>query len=222
VTPGTRLCCGRPLYDFGLLDDARALLQRIVHALADDIRSGVPLVGLEPGCLSVFKDELIRQLPGDPVALQLSQQSFLFADFVAHADFDWPRLEAQVVVHGHCHQKSLFGMSGDTALLDRLGVRWTLLDTGCCGMAGSFGFDAGHYTLSTKVAGDRLLPLLREVPADAIVVANGFSCREQIDQLAGRKPLHIAQLAQRALAQSQSSHQHAVRLRSTRVHTGLP
>jgi FAD/FMN-containing dehydrogenase/Fe-S oxidoreductase len=199
ILPRKRLCCGRPLYDYGLLDEARALLESIVHELSDDIQAGVPIVGLEPGCLSVFKDELLKQLPDDAMAKRLSEQTFLFPDFVARADFEWPQFDADVIVHGHCHQKSLFGMKGETALLDKLGVRWKLLDTGCCGMAGSFGFNAEHYELSMKIAEDKLLPLVRSAPNNAIVVTNGFSCREQIQQGAGRQPIHLAQLALRAL-----------------------
>ncbi|MGV2290163.1 FAD-binding and (Fe-S)-binding domain-containing protein [Trinickia sp. YCB016] len=201
VLPRKRLCCGRPLYDYGLLDEARALLESIVHELSDDIQAGVPVVGLEPGCLSVFKDELLKQLPDDEMARRLSEQTFLFSDFVARADFEWPQLDADVVVHGHCHQKSLFGMKGETALLDKLGVRWKLLDTGCCGMAGSFGFNADHYALSMKIAEDKLLPLVRSASAETIVVTNGFSCREQIQQGAGRQPIHVAQLVLQALSQ---------------------
>ncbi|WP_434665389.1 FAD-binding and (Fe-S)-binding domain-containing protein [Paraburkholderia sp. A3BS-1L] len=203
VLPRKRLCCGRPLYDYGLLDEARALLTGIVEELADEIRSGVPVIGLEPGCLSVFKDELLRQLPTNEIARRLSEQSFLFSDFVAKAPFEWPSLDADVMVHGHCHQKSLFGMKGETALLNKLGVRWTLLDTGCCGMAGSFGFNADHYELSMRIGEDKLLPLVRQAPRETLVVTNGFSCREQIAQGAGRHTLHIAELALRSLAGAQ-------------------
>lgn len=197
--PNKRLCCGRPLYDYGMLDEARALLRTAVDELAGEIEAGVPVIGLEPGCLSVFKDELLKQLPDEPLAKRLAAQTFLFSDFLAQVDFAWPRLDADVIVHGHCHQKSLFGMQGETALLDKLGVRWSLLDTGCCGMAGSFGFSEEHYDLSMKIGEGTLLPLVRQASADAIVVTNGFSCREQIEQGAGRTPLHIAQLAKRAL-----------------------
>nr|WP_206002298.1 FAD-binding and (Fe-S)-binding domain-containing protein [Paraburkholderia antibiotica] len=203
VLPKRRLCCGRPLYDFGLLDRARELLTHIVDDLADEIAAGVPLVGLEPGCLSVFKDELLKQLPDHALAARLSAQTFLFADFVARQPFDWPTLDADVVVHGHCHQKALFGMQGDTALLNRLGVKWTLLDTGCCGMAGSFGFNIEHHALSEKIGEDTLFPAVREATAAnarTIVLTNGFSCREQIEHGTGQQALHIAQLAQRALA----------------------
>ncbi|MFL9864650.1 FAD-binding and (Fe-S)-binding domain-containing protein [Paraburkholderia fungorum] len=203
VLPKNRLCCGRPLYDFGLLDRARELLSTILDDLGDDIAEGVPLVGLEPGCLSVFKDELLKQLPGHALAKQLSAQTFLFSDFVARQPFEWPTLAADVIVHGHCHQKALFGMQGDTALLNKLGVRWKLLDTGCCGMAGSFGFNDKHHALSEKIGEDRLFPAVRAATAanaETIVLTNGFSCREQIAQGTGRHAMHIAQLAQRALA----------------------
>ncbi|PQV46439.1 FAD-binding and (Fe-S)-binding domain-containing protein [Paraburkholderia sp. BL21I4N1] len=203
VLPKNRLCCGRPLYDFGLLDRARELLTHILDDLADDIAAGVPLVGLEPGCLSVFKDELLKQLPDHALAKQLSAQTFLFSDFVARQPFDWPTLDADVIVHGHCHQKALFGMQGDTALLNKLGVTWKLLDTGCCGMAGSFGFNAEHHALSEKIGEDTLFPAVRNATAanaETIVLTNGFSCREQIGQGTGRHAMHIAQLAQRALA----------------------
>ncbi|WP_323047761.1 FAD-binding and (Fe-S)-binding domain-containing protein [Paraburkholderia sp.] len=203
VLPKNRLCCGRPLYDFGLLERARELLSTILDDLGDDIAAGVPLVGLEPGCLSVFKDELLKQFPGHALAKQLSAQTFLFSDFVARQPFEWPILAADVIVHGHCHQKALFGMQGDTALLKKLGVNWRLLDTGCCGMAGSFGFNDEHHALSEKIGEDRLFPAVRAAAAanaQTIVLTNGFSCREQIQQGTGRHAMHIAQLAQRALA----------------------
>jgi FAD/FMN-containing dehydrogenase/Fe-S oxidoreductase len=200
VLPKKRLCCGRPLYDFGLLERARELLVNVLDDLADDIAAGVPLVGLEPGCLSVFKDELLKQLPDHAQAKRLSAQTFLFSDFVVREPFEWPKLDAEVVVHGHCHQKALFGMQGDTALLERLGVKWKLLDTGCCGMAGSFGFNAEHQALSEKIGEDKLFPAIRSAAPQTIVLTNGFSCREQIEQGTGRHALHIAQLAQRALA----------------------
>ncbi|WP_250462496.1 FAD-binding oxidoreductase [Caballeronia sp. GAFFF2] len=199
VLPKKRLCCGRPLYDYGLLDEARAMLREVLDTFADEIRAGTPLVGLEPGCLSVFRDELVKQLPDDPLAHQLARQTFMFSDFVADADFDWPTLDADVLLHGHCHQKALFGMKKETALLGRLGVRWKLLDTGCCGMAGSFGFNADHYELSMKIGEDKLLPLVRAAQQDTLIVTNGFSCREQIAHGAQRHTLHVAQLLQRAL-----------------------
>ncbi|MEX3672278.1 FAD-binding and (Fe-S)-binding domain-containing protein [Paraburkholderia phenoliruptrix] len=206
VLPRNRLCCGRPLYDYGLLDEAKVLLRRAVDELSEDILLGVPVVGLEPGCLSVFKDELLKQLPQDDIARKLSAQTHLLSDFLAATDFQWPTLDAEVVVHGHCHQKSLFGMKSETELLDKLGARWRLLETGCCGMAGSFGFNNEHYELSMRVAEDNLLPLLRATPSDALIVTNGFSCREQIEQGVKRPVLHIAELVLRALKSAHAGH----------------
>lgn len=123
----------------------------------------------------------------------------MFADIVAQSDFPWAKLDADVMLHGHCHQKALFGMKGEATLLDRIGVRWTLLDTGCCGMAGSFGFNAAHYDLSMKIGEDKLFPLVRKASPDTLIVTNGFSCREQIEHGAGRKALHIAELSRISL-----------------------
>lgn len=199
VLPRKRLCCGRPLYDYGFVDDARALLNDVIDTLGEDIRAGVPLVGLEPGCLSVFKDELLKQLPGNAVAKQLSEQTLLFSDFVAQFDFDWPKLDVDVLVHGHCHQKALFGMNQETLLLERIGVQWRLLEAGCCGMAGSFGLHRDHYDLSMKIGEDPLFSSIRAAKAGALIVTNGFSCREQIEHGTGRRPIHLAELLQRAL-----------------------
>ena len=117
----------------------------------------------------------------------------------------WPTLAADVIVHGHCHQTALFGMQGDSALLNKLGVKWKLLDTGCCGMAGSFGFNAEHYALSQKIGEDKLFPAVREAiaaNAETIVLTNGFSCREQIAQETDRHALHLAEVLQMALREA--------------------
>jgi Fe-S oxidoreductase len=122
---------------------------------------------------------------------------------VSRQPFDWPTFAADVIVQGRCHQKALLGMQGDSVLLNKLGVKWKLLDAGCCGMAGSFGFNAEHHALSLKIGEDKLFPAVREATAanaETIVLTNGFSCREQIEQGTGRHAMHIAQLAQRALA----------------------
>jgi FAD/FMN-containing dehydrogenase/Fe-S oxidoreductase len=197
VLPSQRLCCGRPLYDFGYLDAARARLQAIVDALApmlvgDD--ASVALVGLEPGCMSVFKDELIKMFPDDPRARMLSEKASLLGDFLQTNGYRPPKLDAEVMVHAHCHQKSLFGTAGERALLSAMGVNATWLDSGCCGMAGAFGFDPKNAELSTKVGELVLLPAVRSAPEDAFIVTNGFSCREQIEQKTGRKVVHFAEL----------------------------
>ena len=201
VIPQRGLCCGRPLYDFGLLDRAKAQLADILMALKTDIAAGTPLIGLEPACLGTFKDELLNFFPDDAGAARLSKQAVLFSDFLLTRTQWQPRaLNFDAIVHGHCHQKSLLGMAGEGRLLTRLGVKFKLLDAGCCGMAGSFGFKPEHYAVSLR-AGEQggLLPAVRAAGADTLIVTNGYSCREQIAQCGGRRALHIAEVARMAL-----------------------
>jgi hypothetical protein len=198
--PRQHLCCGRPLYDFGMLDAARAQLRKILDALADDIRAGVPVVGLEPACLSVFRDELLNFFPDDALAQRLSRQVHLFSDFLmAIADWDAPQLGGEALVHGHCHQKSVFGMATEMALLQRLGITARTVETGCCGMAGAFGFHPRHYGVSVKAGEAALLPAVRAASEHTMIVASGYSCREQIAQLSDRNALHVAEVVALAL-----------------------
>jgi FAD/FMN-containing dehydrogenase/Fe-S oxidoreductase len=203
--PRGHLCCGRPLYDFGMLKLARRQLEQVLETLRPEIRAGVEIVGLEPSCVDVFRDELLNMLPHDEDAKRLAKQTFSFVEFLTER-LDWqpPTLGARAVVHGHCHHRAAErDLSHDRALLDRLGLDYEVLDTGCCGMAGSFGYHAGeHYDVSVAVAEHSLLPKLAETPRDALVIADGFSCRGQIEQLDGREALHVAQVVQRALRQS--------------------
>jgi FAD/FMN-containing dehydrogenase/Fe-S oxidoreductase len=197
------LCCGRPLYEFGYLDDARRYLRRVVDSLGEDIRTGVPVVGLEPACISVFKEELPMMLPKDEQAKRLREQSFLLADFL---DREAPQVEftaaaRKALVHAHCHHKSVLGLGGEKALLKRLRLEVEMPDTGCCGMAGSFGFEADKYEVSMACAEHALLPAVRAASADTLVIADGFSCREQIVQGSGRQVRHIAEVLRAALPQ---------------------
>jgi Fe-S oxidoreductase len=200
--PEQILCCGRPLYDFGMLGLAKRLLGQILDSLRPDIRAGVPIVGLEPSCVSVFRDELINFFPEDADARRLSQQCMLLSEFLEKKapDFQLPRLRGKAIVHGHCHHKALMKMTDEERVLGRMGVSYELLDSGCCGMAGAFGFEKGdHYEVSIK-AGERvLLPAVRKATADTMVIADGFSCREQVTQAAGRTPVHLAEGIQLAL-----------------------
>ncbi|GAB2916440.1 FAD-binding and (Fe-S)-binding domain-containing protein [Paraburkholderia jirisanensis] len=204
IIPPAGLCCGRPLYDFGLLDKAKEQLKAIIENLGPEIRVGIPVVGLEPGCVSVFRDELLKQFPDDALARKLASQTHLFSEFVCNTQMKWPTLQAKVLVHGHCHQKSVFGMEGDVALLKRIGARFTVLDSGCCGMAGSFGFDKRHYPLSQQIGESVLFPAIRRADGETIVVTNGFSCREQIAHGTGRRVMHIAELLAQLLDEAAS------------------
>jgi Fe-S oxidoreductase len=202
VIPRVSLCCGRPLYDYGMLGLAKKLLTGILDALRDQIRAGVCVVGLEPSCVSVFRDELVNLLHGDADAERLSQQTYLLSEFlVAKAPhFDVPPLRAKAVVHGHCHQKSVLRFKDEETLLEKLGVDYSILDSGCCGMAGAFGFEKGeHYDVSIACGERVLLPAVRGAAPDTLVIANGFSCREQIAQTTDRRAVHIAEVLKMAL-----------------------
>ncbi|MBV9596239.1 MAG: FAD-binding oxidoreductase [Chloroflexi bacterium] len=200
--PRDWLCCGRPLYDYGMLDLATRHLKRILKVLHEPIRTGMPIVVLEPSCASVFRDELLNLFPRDENARRLRQQTFLLSEFLEQKapDFRPPRLNQKALVQGHCHHKALMKMDAEQAVLQRIGVDYEVLDSGCCGMAGAFGFEPGdHYDVSIK-AGERvLLPAVRKAPPDTLVIADGFSCREQIAQCTGRRGLHLAEVLQMAL-----------------------
>jgi FAD/FMN-containing dehydrogenase/Fe-S oxidoreductase len=203
--PRGHVCCGRPLYDFGMLGRARRQLEDVLDVLREEIRDGVEVVGLEPSCVDVFRDELPNMLPHDEDAKRLSKQTYSFVEFLTDR-LDWqpPALHARAVVQGHCHHRAAEKtMSHDRELFDRLGLDYEVLDTGCCGMAGSYGYHAGeHYDVSVKVAEHSLLPKLRETPRSTLVVADGFSCRGQIEQLDGREALHVSQVVRRALREA--------------------
>jgi Fe-S oxidoreductase len=195
--PQRHICCGRPLYDFGFLDAARNYLLRILDELEPQIHVGIPVVMLEPSCASVFRDELVNLLPNDQRAIRLSEQTIMFSEALVQSSADWrpPRLSgSRFVVHGHCHQKAVLTMNDEIALLRSTGAQVELLDSGCCGMAGSFGFEREKYDVSQKLAERVLLPSLRGAAEDAIVVSNGFSCREQIKQNSKRRAFHLAEV----------------------------
>ena len=193
--PRERLCCGRPYYDFGMLERAREALEKIVSALAPQIESGVPVIVLEPGCLSVFRDEMAKVLPQSAGAARLAKQAVSLAEALEARNWKPPRAAAgqRALVHGHCHQKALGGMGAELALLAAAGVTVEAPDTGCCGMAGSFGYRAQTYDASVKIANLSVLPAVKAQAEETLIVANGFSCREQIEGLAGRKTLHLAE-----------------------------
>jgi Fe-S oxidoreductase len=199
--PYAHLCCGRPLYDFGFLDKAKEYLQRIMNFLAADIDAGIPIVVLEPSCASVFRDELRNLFPTDARAMKLRSQTFLLSEFLArHAPgYKPPQISGKVLLHGHCHHKSLMGLGDEESLLRQTGADVQSIDSGCCGMAGPFGFEAEKYAVSQAVGERVLLPAVRNTQADTLIVSDGFSCREQIAQSTGRRALHLAEALQLGL-----------------------
>ena len=198
--PAQQPCCGRPLYDFGMLDRAKKYLERIFEVFAQPIDAGTPIVVLEPSCASVFRDELRNLYPDHPRAARLRAQTFLLSEFLdPHAaGYEPPRLQRKVLLHGHCHQKALMKMTHAESLLRKMGADLQSLDSGCCGMAGPFGFEREKYAIA-QAAGERvLLPAVRQASADTLIVSDGFSCREQIWQSTGRRALHLAEVIQLA------------------------
>jgi len=199
--PQGNLCCGRPLYDFGMLDRAENLLLEILDALASEIAVGVPIVGLEPSCITVFRDELCNLFPRDDRAQRLSRQTFLLSEFLENykSIIPLPRLERKAIVHGHCHHKSVLKMQAEESVLGRIGLDVQAPAAGCCGMAGSFGFESDKLDVSLAIGELELLPAVRRAPPDWLVIANGFSCREQISQETDRHALHLAEVLQMAM-----------------------
>ncbi|HEY1368185.1 MAG TPA: FAD-linked oxidase C-terminal domain-containing protein [Gaiellaceae bacterium] len=203
--PRQMLCCGRPLYDFGMLMLAKRQLRGILEALRPEIQAGVPIVGLEPSCVAVFRDELCNLFPHDEDARRLRTQTRTLAELLAELDWAPPKLERRALVQPHCHHRAIMGLDPDQALLARLGLDAEVLDAGCCGMAGSFGYEAGEkYDVSVRVAEDAVAPRLRAEP-DALLVADGFSCRTQIEHVTGRRALHLAEAIRLALPEPQPS-----------------
>ena len=203
-TAERHICCGRPLYDFGLLDHARAYLARVLDRTAPHIAAGLPFIFLEPSCASVFKDELPELFPDDPRALKLRELTWLLADFLAakapHIAADARLKGAHILIHGHCHHKAVFGgPSNEIALLRQAGAEVELIESGCCGMAGPFGFEAEKFEVSKKIASADLLPAVANAAPGTLIVSDGFSCREQIDQLGHRHAVHFAEALARSL-----------------------
>jgi FAD/FMN-containing dehydrogenase/Fe-S oxidoreductase len=211
--PRGHICCGRPLYDFGFLDAARSYLSRVLDRMAPQIDAGIPLIFLEPSCASVFKDELPELFPNNPNAQRLSQQVFLLADWLADSDRLGDRAPeissgrlagVQILVHGHCHHKAVFGgPASEIALLRKAGANVDLIEAGCCGMAGPFGFEAGKFEVSKTIANQGLLPAVQSAGPATILVADGFSCREQIAQLSPRRAVHFAQVLAQTCARGE-------------------
>jgi FAD/FMN-containing dehydrogenase/Fe-S oxidoreductase len=195
VIPEGHVCCGRPLYDYGFLNLAERYLRRSLDQLREWYREDIPIVGLEPSCVAVFKDELGKLLPHDDDAKRLAQSTYHFAEFFEKFDVEPPRLERKAFLWGHCHHKATGGIDPEVELLKKMGVDVETLNAGCCGLAGSWGFESGHHDVSMDVGELGLLPKVRELDAETIVVADGFSCKTQIEQgSTGRRALHVAQV----------------------------
>jgi FAD/FMN-containing dehydrogenase/Fe-S oxidoreductase len=212
VVPRAHLCCGRPLYDYGMLKLARRYLLRVLDALRDDIRRGTPVVGIEPSCVAVFKDELVKLLPEDEDAQRLSKQTFHFAEFLEREGYEPPALAREAVLHGHCHEKATDGFEPAKKLLERIGLKLRTPDSGCCGMAGAWGYERAHYDVSLACGERELLPAVRE-RGEALVVTDGFSCKTQIEQGAHAHALHLAEVIRLAAGAGEAAQPQPTRTR---------
>ena len=200
--PDGHVCCGRPLYDYGMLTLARRYLTRTLDVLRPHIEAGTPVIGLEPSCLAVFRDELVNMLPGNLDAQRLKAQSYVLSEFLSQRvpGYQPPRLRRKALVQPHCHHHSVLGFDAEKNLLATMGIDAELPDTGCCGMAGSFGYEAGQRYQVSMAAGERkLLPAVRDADPGTLIMADGFSCRGQIRSATPRRGLHLAQVLQMAI-----------------------
>jgi FAD/FMN-containing dehydrogenase/Fe-S oxidoreductase len=190
------ICCGRPLYDFGLLDSARTYLLRTLSIIDPFLSADMPIVVLEPSCASVFRDELTNLLPHDVRAHKLKANTLLLSEFLVHeaSHYRPPARTGTFIVQGHCHHQSIMGMNDEMTLLAATGANVRLLDSGCCGMAGPFGFERDKFDVSQRLAERGLLPAVRDADDQTTLIADGFSCREQIAQNSHRRGLHLAEV----------------------------
>lgn len=199
ILPERRVCCGRPMISKGLLDDAQRLARQQVEALAPYVERGLPIVGLEPSCILTFRDEY-PDLLDDPRTAGIAKQSFLIDEFLAsevakgRISLGLRGKSKQFLFHGHCHQKALVGSAATLSLLRQAGAEVKEADSGCCGMAGSFGYEAEHYEISQAIGERALLPAVRALPPEVEVLAMGVSCRQQIAHGTGRRARHLVEV----------------------------
>jgi FAD/FMN-containing dehydrogenase/Fe-S oxidoreductase len=202
--PEENLCCGRPLYDYGFLDLAKDQLVDILNALEKPISYGIPVVGMEPSCMAVFKDELTNLFPDDERAQKLKDHTYMLGEYLESIGYQPPKMSGKALIQGHCHQAAIFKLHSEKEMLEKMGLEATIMDSGCCGLAGSFGFEADKYDLSMQIAHRAMVPTIEASAPDTFVVANGFSCQTQITDTTDRKPVHLAEVIQMGLEQQRT------------------
>jgi Fe-S oxidoreductase len=195
--PQRALCCCRPLFYEGMLDLARLKIGEILEVLSADIAAGVPVVGIEPACVGTFRDELTHLFPNDHRAHALASQTFSLPEFLRRLNYQPPTIGGRALLHVHCNEHAVLDADAGHALLRETGLDCERLRSGCCGMAGSFGYEADKYEISRRIGEQALLPAVRAAPGDAMIITDGFSCREQIRHGTAREPLHLAQVLAR-------------------------
>jgi FAD/FMN-containing dehydrogenase/Fe-S oxidoreductase len=196
--PPQRLCCGLTLTSTGQLDAARKALNRSVTALVDSARAGVPIVGLEPSCTAVFRSDAVELLGDGEGVTAVSGSVRTLAELLGSTDgWEPPTLAGlEAVVQPHCHHRAVLGFEADLEILRRAGVAPRVVE-GCCGLAGNFGAERGHYDVSVAIAGHDLMPAVAQADENAPVLTDGFSCRTQLRDVTGREGIHLAELLAR-------------------------
>ncbi len=196
IVPAQHLCCGRPLYDYGFLKMATSYLHRNLNVLTPYIKAETPMVVLEPSCCSVFRDEMRSLLPQSAAAERLARNTFTLAEFLEKQvpGYQPPKLKRHAIMQGHCHHKAVMRLKQEKSLVGKMGLDCEVLESGCCGMAGSFGYEHDKYPVSIACGERVLLPRVREEKLSTIIVADGFSCKEQIAQHSNRQALHLAEV----------------------------
>jgi Fe-S oxidoreductase len=194
-----RVCCGRPMLSKGMIEPARERALKNVSLLAPYVREGIAVVGTEPSCILTFRDEYLDLLPNNEDARFLSKNSYVIDEFLlklhksGELKINWKHDGPDVFYHGHCHQRSLIGNESALKLLSLSGCKVTESGAGCCGMAGSFGYESEHYNVSRTIAEDRLLSAIRKTSTDTVITVSGVSCRHQIEDFSDRETKHIAE-----------------------------
>lgn len=199
VLPDGPVCCGLTWISTGQLGAARKRLGRSLTRLAPHLQAGTPIVGLEPSCTAVLRRDAAELLPGNDLAERLGPATHTFAEFLLTSGWQPPRVDTAALVQTHCHQHAVLGFDADRAVMAAAGIAADIPDSGCCGLAGNFGFERGHYDVSQQVGERVLLPAVRDAAESTAVVADGFSCRTQIAQGTPRRAVHLAELLAQAL-----------------------
>jgi Fe-S oxidoreductase/FAD/FMN-containing dehydrogenase len=230
VVPASRVCCGRPFFDYGFLPLAQSYFRSAIATMEPFLRDGTPIVGLEPSCIASFRDELVNMFPNDLDAQRLSQQTYTIAEFLEKKGGDWhwkiPKMHKDAIVQVHCHHGAVMKFKCEQSVMEKIGLNAQVPDSGCCGMAGSFGYEAGEKYRVSQACGERvILPKVREAPKETLVIADGFSCRHQIEEGAHRKPLHLAQVLRMAQKSGKLPHMDGLargaRLREIAIGAGV-
>jgi Fe-S oxidoreductase len=202
TVPQRGVCCGLTWITTGQLGVARRVLRRSLASITSYVGSDVWVVGMEPSCTAALRSDVKELFPDDPAVQWLASRVLTFAQALDRlAAPNWaPHVDRTTISQTHCHQHAVLGTDAEARVMQRLGVRNTFLDSGCCGLAGNFGFERGHLEVSLAVAEHALLPAVRAAPEETVVLADGFSCRTQVDHALGRDSRHLAQLIDEAMA----------------------